>query len=617
MENIWITLGIDPTEDISAIRRAYAERAKACHPEEDPEGFLRLRQAYQEALAWAERREEPLPVGPEEAGPEDEGWSLTEKPALWDEGPNPFAEHPAAKAFLELYTGKQRRDPKRWMDYFTSGDFLDAAWERRFAGFLLEQVVKLEREYPLNKEFLNWLYIVYQFTVSWRACLEPDGRERTEYVFRMEKDAGFEGQAFIAEIAKRGPKPKPLKGTERAMCSSFAEYRTLVHLAEKGRWTEGKLKKAGDILDFYTIGNLEDRNPAGSERHPAGMRLINHFFQRKKLPRELYRMAWQKLELKLKTAVMGRAKLFYGFLRERVLEQIPDIAGDELDIRRLNKEIEAFRRKVRALEETGRPEDWERAGEETRAFFNRPVFQRALRDRKFAQEHMKYHVQWSGAHFAQETLDFYRQNPDAPCAGQLSQLIAEFRRRQETGLRNRQDREAEIPETAALSYRPFFRHWLNTGFYCAQDRETEQPLLGYLNRELPYLPEWSRRFLQAEGEETPKPVSVTLQFGEDTIEVRFHLRYMSFLRNGAPVYRPCLLWEQLVELAQKPDAFFFLLPISAAIYNQYETVQKEILLRLEATAAPEEGRTLIAACLADQVAVCRCRTLWAWRMSGR
>ena len=53
MDTIWTTLGIEPTKDVSAIKRAYAEKAKTCHPEEDPEGFMKLRQAYQAALDYA------------------------------------------------------------------------------------------------------------------------------------------------------------------------------------------------------------------------------------------------------------------------------------------------------------------------------------------------------------------------------------------------------------------------------------------------------------------------------------------------------------------------------------------------------------------------------------
>ena len=51
MDEFWSVLGLEPTRDSAAIKRAYAEQTKLCHPEEDPEGFLVLRQAYQRALA--------------------------------------------------------------------------------------------------------------------------------------------------------------------------------------------------------------------------------------------------------------------------------------------------------------------------------------------------------------------------------------------------------------------------------------------------------------------------------------------------------------------------------------------------------------------------------------
>lgn len=51
--NIWEILGIPPTADIIVIKRAYADRAKEWHPEEHPEEFKRLRNAYQTAVKWA------------------------------------------------------------------------------------------------------------------------------------------------------------------------------------------------------------------------------------------------------------------------------------------------------------------------------------------------------------------------------------------------------------------------------------------------------------------------------------------------------------------------------------------------------------------------------------
>lgn len=50
---VWQALGISPTREIGDIRRAYAARLKECHPEENPEGFQRLRAAYESALRAA------------------------------------------------------------------------------------------------------------------------------------------------------------------------------------------------------------------------------------------------------------------------------------------------------------------------------------------------------------------------------------------------------------------------------------------------------------------------------------------------------------------------------------------------------------------------------------
>lgn len=80
---IWEELGIDATGDARAIRKAYAQRLKQVHPEDDPEGFKRLRAAYEAALSFGERPQaepqsmaEPAraKVEPEESpepGPED------------------------------------------------------------------------------------------------------------------------------------------------------------------------------------------------------------------------------------------------------------------------------------------------------------------------------------------------------------------------------------------------------------------------------------------------------------------------------------------------------------------------------------------------------------------
>lgn len=63
--NFWEILGISPTTDLAAIRHAYAEKTRACHPEEDPEGFDKLHTAFQEATQYARRSRRAAPTAPQ------------------------------------------------------------------------------------------------------------------------------------------------------------------------------------------------------------------------------------------------------------------------------------------------------------------------------------------------------------------------------------------------------------------------------------------------------------------------------------------------------------------------------------------------------------------------
>lgn len=51
--NIWEILGIEPTDEIRLIRRAFAEKSRECHPEEEPEKFRVLQEAYRAAMRAA------------------------------------------------------------------------------------------------------------------------------------------------------------------------------------------------------------------------------------------------------------------------------------------------------------------------------------------------------------------------------------------------------------------------------------------------------------------------------------------------------------------------------------------------------------------------------------
>lgn len=65
---MWSLLGLDPTTDKTLIRRAYFTRLKAIDVDAEPRRFMALREAFEQALEWAD---EPTA---EEFGTEDELW---------------------------------------------------------------------------------------------------------------------------------------------------------------------------------------------------------------------------------------------------------------------------------------------------------------------------------------------------------------------------------------------------------------------------------------------------------------------------------------------------------------------------------------------------------------
>lgn len=50
--NFWNVLDIETTDNISVVKKAYAKKLKICHPEDDPEGYQELREAYDSALKY-------------------------------------------------------------------------------------------------------------------------------------------------------------------------------------------------------------------------------------------------------------------------------------------------------------------------------------------------------------------------------------------------------------------------------------------------------------------------------------------------------------------------------------------------------------------------------------
>lgn len=178
-QNIWDTLQIEPTHDQSLIRKAYANRSKSIHPEDNPKEFLQLKTAYQSALDFAKEKS-PLSPDTQAITDDEDDIDMTALSKILDmplsiaqnlpkdylrhNDENPF-DSPTAKEELKNHPGilallalNQVDDATQdqWMSLFTSDDFLDIYFHHGLSSYFT--TVLSSR----NQHFRNLFFLAYQ-----------------------------------------------------------------------------------------------------------------------------------------------------------------------------------------------------------------------------------------------------------------------------------------------------------------------------------------------------------------------------------------------------------------------------------------------------------------------
>ncbi len=173
---IWEILGIAPTTNIRQIKKAYAAKSREVHPEEKPEEFRMLHEAYQKALQYAKKAGQPNPVKEESPVPPDRTEDQT--PGNRTESAERSEKGTAEEDILRSYFEKQSdeweeklavffdhwkevkfeyRNPeiqKWWTDYLKSKDFQDIQWHPKLLQVLGEEMdQKLHYDYMIRLLF--------------------------------------------------------------------------------------------------------------------------------------------------------------------------------------------------------------------------------------------------------------------------------------------------------------------------------------------------------------------------------------------------------------------------------------------------------------------------------
>lgn len=502
------------------------------------------------------------------------------KSAKWNMADeNPFRYKEGVRAFRELYTGKRRKDRAAWADYFLSDGFLEGYQKRPFLELLWETVKKNQDVYPIGKEFITELMIAY-------------GLKNLE---DAEKQIYFRGFEYICEILRMGPRVTRFKGNDFAMMEGFRDYQNLLMLSA-GNWGDEEYLQLGHILDYYLSANLSDRPIRDastyelSQRHPKSLKLITHFFAFEKLSPRAYLAAWNHLWLQ--NATVGKEKLFFGKLRETILKKAPElIEKPRFSYKQLLKDFYAYDRSSAYYSNKGET-PLEQA--QLDYFFTRQDVVKALHDDIFVEEQVLHYwiTKGSSAYLLKRLRAFYEHYQEAPFAKMVISRIEMTLGDKRIEIELQEDERTNVQNiTFDLACRACVRYYLNTAFPLAYG-EQRILLSEYLDERMPVSIKWNQAFCNS-----IKPMEYS--FGEHTLSVIFHPKYMEYLWDQKPIV-PSYPGRELLN-AEDETLFWLLLPIAAASQEDYKDIYTELSRRLKKLPIYQEDISVIADGIAGKI----------------
>lgn len=564
MSDFWEILEIEPTTDISVIKRAYAVLAKKYHPEQYPEEFLNLRNAYEAAMDYAAsgngtffaRSEAPNAVislqktektNIEETykaeleeeineQEQEEEQELSEN-IYWDLSKlNEQSEADCTEAFAQfsdLYQSGKRNDAKQWYIYFTSASFLDVWREESFTKMMWDAVLENMEKYPINKTFAKCLNAVYGCFVY-----APQSFAEVQY----NKHVLFDGFSNIEKILELSGNIGKMTQNDLSMFISFCEYRLLVSFAEENQWNDTIKMQAEYIFYRYVMSYIRERCTQKSysdvERCYLGIRLIVDFIRKYELPEDIYQYIWKIYSLE--SAVNGRSKIYYGDIRKIIAQK--NKAADKTTTENNRKIFDLYYVYQRKLAENKLEMHM------IDDIFSLPETEKMLKDRHFIYDTLFYWIAMpQHLVFLERLHDFYTQNENV---FKSKEILASIERRvKEVQAENtlKEDEADQNYSLCTINHRPFLRYWLNIGFYRAIH------FSNVLKRSLIFSEEWARCFAEQ------KHRLLLLQYKNKAVQIKFHRRYAEYIYGGRVIYKPFLQWHAL-ENIEDDTVFFLLLP---------------------------------------------------------
>ena len=364
--DIWTFLGIAPTSDKKTIRSAYAAQSRLHHPEEEPEYFVELNQAYRQALSLA-RTAEADGSGENRigrSGEEDRNSNHTEFTQLYTGTGNEKDKEESASLlerladarqkaiqqsmetgalhdFITLFTNpKQAKAADTWKRFFLSEAFLREQYTEDFARglytYLMEQQLHPCDNLPAG--LLQELAIAYALIPHFAGEEYGQGMKYPKEWYKVSVEQTLPARKQIAEIFNRQGWDCDLKSMTRRMLkqpankvrhNAFTDYLTLKEMGQKGQLTEADKETWQHILGFGQVHYLYERNGkrlGGTDyesRSECVVKLYVQWLKDQRLPDCVLKFLYQKFSFRELDRSSTRG--LYGALKEQVLVQLPQV----------------------------------------------------------------------------------------------------------------------------------------------------------------------------------------------------------------------------------------------------------------------------------------------------
>ena len=364
--DIWTFLGIASTSDKKTIRSAYAAQSRLHHPEEEPEYFVELNQAYRQALSLA-RTAEADGSGENRigrSGEEDRNSNHTEFTQLYTGTGNEKDKEESASLlerladarqkaiqqsmetgalhdFITLFTNpKQAKAADTWKRFFLSEAFLREQYTEDFARglytYLMEQQLHPCDNLPAG--LLQELAIAYALIPHFAGEEYGQGMKYPKEWYKVSVEQTLPARKQIAEIFNRQGWDCDLKSMTRRMLkqpankvrhNAFTDYLTLKEMGQKGQLTEADKETWQHILGFGQVHYLYERNGkrlGGTDyesRSECVVKLYVQWLKDQRLPDCVLKFLYQKFSFRELDRSSTRG--LYGALKEQVLVQLPQV----------------------------------------------------------------------------------------------------------------------------------------------------------------------------------------------------------------------------------------------------------------------------------------------------